>query len=148
DWADDSTHKVFSKARIDKDGAKVLLRRLCDPNAAQIPDFDSARQIIFAFQVVYAEWDPKHQKDREVKETLAKLESELDLWSSSRKDEGREERKQFVRKRVEELAKKEYAAKKSPILKIVIDQLASKDGDPDAALELAFANLSNESLRE
>src|SRR5262249_37911356 len=92
DWADDSTHKVFSKARIDKDGAKVLLRRLCDLNAAQIPDFDSARQIIFAIQVVHAEWDPKHQKDREVKETLAKLESELDLWSSSRKDEGREER--------------------------------------------------------
>jgi hypothetical protein len=59
--------------------ARTLLDRLCKLAAGRNPDYDSARQIAWAFRVIYREAVPEGRRDPEIESALAALESELDL---------------------------------------------------------------------
>jgi hypothetical protein len=60
---------------LDADKARRLLLRLCTMAAETIPDYDSARQIAWAFQVIYRESTPAH--DAKIDQALADLERDL-----------------------------------------------------------------------
>ncbi|RUL88357.1 multiheme c-type cytochrome [Tautonia sociabilis] len=54
-WADTFHSRRLASAQFDKETATGLIRRLCEQNQSAIPDYDTARQIASAIQVIY--WD-------------------------------------------------------------------------------------------
>jgi hypothetical protein len=75
-----------------RDQAQGLLHSLVSLPADDYPDFDSARQLAWAFEAIYDEWFPekgsKHAHDAEIRKNLADLEQHLNLraYSSSQKE--------------------------------------------------------------
>jgi hypothetical protein len=63
----------------DQTAAVRLLRYLCVLSAAETPDYDSARQMAWAFEVIYSELDPKPAHDTEIQAKLKALDDELKL---------------------------------------------------------------------
>lgn len=58
--------------------ARRLLQRLCTAGD-EFPDYDSARQIAWAFQAIYSDLNPKPAGDAQVKMCIKALETELRL---------------------------------------------------------------------
>ncbi len=77
-WADSAIHDLKDTV-FDAAKARTLLDRLCKLAAGRNPDYDSARQIAWAFRVIYREAVPEDRRDPEIVRELAALESELDL---------------------------------------------------------------------
>jgi hypothetical protein len=77
-WADSAIQDLQSTV-FDAAKARTLLKRLCELAAGRNPDYDSARQIAWAFRVIYREAVPEDRRDPEIDSALAALESELDL---------------------------------------------------------------------
>ena len=77
-WADSAIHDLDNTV-FDAAKARTLLVRLCELAKDRIPDYDSARQIAWAFRVVYREAVQAGRRDAEIESALAALESELDL---------------------------------------------------------------------
>lgn len=77
-WADDAL-KSLEHATFDAQTARTLLDQLCTLAAKAAPDYDSARQIAWAFQTIHREATPKNQRDPAIEQALATLTSELAL---------------------------------------------------------------------
>ncbi len=68
--------------KYDRAGAVSLLRQLCSLSATDVPDYDTARQMAWAFKMIYselAELDPKPANDSEIQAKLKALDAELKL---------------------------------------------------------------------
>jgi hypothetical protein len=65
--------------QYDQTAAIRLLRYVCAMSAAEIPDYDSARQMAWAFRIIYSELDPKPANDPKFQEKLRALDEELKL---------------------------------------------------------------------
>jgi hypothetical protein len=77
-WTD-SLLERSQRATIDLVKAHQFLSRLTEIAAETIPDYSSARQIAWAFRVIYHEITPKDRRDPEIEARLVKLETELGL---------------------------------------------------------------------
>ena len=77
-WAD-SLLKSVSHTIVDAAKARQLLDRLCAMAQNRISDYDSARQIAWAFRVIYHESTPKENRDRAIDHALSDLEASLAL---------------------------------------------------------------------
>jgi hypothetical protein len=77
-WAD-SAISSLERTGFDADKARSLLGRLCEMAGDGRPDYDSARQIAWAFRVIYHESVPKERREPAIERELAGLEAELDL---------------------------------------------------------------------
>ena len=64
---------------IDATKARRMLDRLCQMARDTIPDFESARQIAWAFRVIYHEIVPESHRDAMIESTLASLDADLFL---------------------------------------------------------------------
>ena len=64
-WADSAIHDLKDTV-FDAAMARTLLERLCKLAADRIPDYDSARQIAWAFRVIYREAVPENRRDPEI----------------------------------------------------------------------------------
>jgi hypothetical protein len=60
-WSDTFYDRRLKKANFNVASGPILMRRLCELNLDQIPDYDTARQIASALQVVYRDW-VEHQE--------------------------------------------------------------------------------------
>jgi hypothetical protein len=68
--------------KYDRAGAVSLLRQLCSLSATDVPDYDTARQMAWAFKMIYselAELAPKAANDSEIQAKLKALDAELKL---------------------------------------------------------------------
>lgn len=88
DWTQSVLAKLAT-ATYNQDAALRMLHILCSVAAdkGEIRDYDSARQIAWAFQVIYSEVDPKPPQDQQIKETLARLDASLRLTLPAGKHE-------------------------------------------------------------
>jgi len=77
-WAD-SLLKSLNRTTLDVAQARKLLDRLCNMARGRIPDYDSARQIAWAFRVMYRESLSKEKRDLVIEHVLADLEADLAL---------------------------------------------------------------------
>jgi len=75
----DSLLGHLNHAVIDDRQARQLLERLCEIALETIPDDSSARQIAWAFRVIYHESTPKDKRDPKIEADIAELESALAL---------------------------------------------------------------------
>ncbi len=75
----ESLLKVANRAHLDDNTARRFLDRLCEMADMAIPDYESARQIGWAFRVIYDEIVPKQQRDPVIESALADIASELAL---------------------------------------------------------------------
>jgi hypothetical protein len=76
-WAD-SQAQAIRESPVDRERAAALLKRLCSlPTRA--PDYDSARQIAWAFRTIYHELTPENGRDEAVEDVLAQLDRLLAL---------------------------------------------------------------------
>ena len=64
---------------VNRDRAKKFLARLCRLARERPPDYDSARQIAWAFRAIYHELEPTPAKDAPIARRLAALDSQLFL---------------------------------------------------------------------
>lgn len=69
------------KAACDRPAAAKMLPMLCDIAAATTPDYDSARQVAWAFRTIYGELhgDDRHPADPKVLDVIKALNAELKL---------------------------------------------------------------------
>jgi hypothetical protein len=67
----------MAKQKFDEAAAKQLMKELTAPQA--FIDYDSARQIAWAFRIIYQELNPKAPADAKVPEALKALDQELHL---------------------------------------------------------------------
>jgi hypothetical protein len=77
-WVDSLLERV-SHAIIDDTKARRLLVELGEIALQTIPDYNSARQIAWAFRVIYWESTPEDKRDPKIETELAGLESDLAL---------------------------------------------------------------------
>ncbi len=75
----DSLLKRLDHAVIDHRQARELLERLGEIAGEPIPDYNSARQIAWAFRVIYRESTPKDKRDPKIEAEMAGLASDLAL---------------------------------------------------------------------
>lgn len=75
------TKGLIEKIQQEKcEGAtRKLLQAICAVSVAEYPDYDSARQLAWAFRAAYRELDPKPANDKQIQETLAALDRQLKL---------------------------------------------------------------------
>jgi hypothetical protein len=66
-------------SRYDQAAAQRLLVELCSPPKGDQVDYDSARQIAWAFQIVYSELSPKPTTDAQIRKVLSQLDADLKL---------------------------------------------------------------------
>jgi hypothetical protein len=78
EWAD-SLVQCLNHTMFDQALARQLLARLCKTAGETIPDYDSARQIAWAFRAIYRESVPEGHHDAAIERALASLEAELTL---------------------------------------------------------------------
>jgi cytochrome c553 len=79
-WAEQLAANLNDPAtRYDQTAVLKLLRACCSPSDPARIDYDSARQIAWAFQTIYEALTPKPAADGEIREILAKLKTELHL---------------------------------------------------------------------
>jgi hypothetical protein len=81
-----------------------LLTQLCALPPKEFPDYDSARQIVSAIHVVYAEWEPKLDNAAEIQKVIGELEKEFHL----RPGIGRTARLELVKKQIETARGRKY----------------------------------------
>ena len=84
-WSEEFRRTRLTSADFGADAAERLLARLCELNGTTLLDYDSARQVASAFQVIFREWaermpDPD-QSDRNaaIEEILARWDATLNL---------------------------------------------------------------------
>jgi hypothetical protein len=68
-----------STTKYDQSSALSLLRQLVVLSQSEIPDYDSARQIAWAFAAIYADWNPSFEKNAEFHKKWKALDAELAL---------------------------------------------------------------------
>jgi hypothetical protein len=79
-WLDGTIDELVKSENLyDRDAAIRLLKGLCSAEDARILDYDSARQVAWAFQGIYRELDPKPANDAEIQAVLRNLDAELRL---------------------------------------------------------------------
>jgi hypothetical protein len=78
EWAGNLLKDVEKKA-IDQDAAARILRELCAAEPRKLADYDSARQLAWAFEVIQAEVSPRISKDEGVRKSLDLLRTDLQL---------------------------------------------------------------------
>ncbi len=78
DWAD-AAIKSLDHTTFDSKTASHFLERLCAVAELAAPDYDSARQIAWAFATIYRELIPENHRDPAIEKALASLTAELDL---------------------------------------------------------------------
>jgi hypothetical protein len=121
-WAGTQKHPTgFTRQQ-----ALDLLSPQAAAQANELPDFDSARQMAWAFEAIYEEWYPKdgpqkHPRDAEIRAILTKLQGELNLRAYSA---SREQRLKLV---VE--AAKGLTTKKEPTVAEFLDALPNMKSD-------------------
>jgi hypothetical protein len=71
---EDQTHAVLDQAK-----ARALLAEICARAEESIPDYDAARQLAWAFRVVYQDVTAMSKPDPRIEVILARLEKELSL---------------------------------------------------------------------
>ncbi len=87
-WADELV-KGRPKTGVDKERAWTLLGQVCDEAGARVLDYDSARQLAWAFRAIYHDLIPDDkQRDRnpDIERILSELERALFLNLSSAKE--------------------------------------------------------------
>ncbi len=77
-WAD-CLMKKLQAAKYTQQDARKLLEHLCELPDAKKTDFDSARQIAWAFKSIYNQVDPRPAKAAEIDKKLDDLEKQLKL---------------------------------------------------------------------
>ncbi len=77
-WADGAV-KSLEHTTFDARTARSFLDRLCGLAAQAAPDYDSARQIAWAFQIIYHEITPERERDPAIEKAIAGLTAELAL---------------------------------------------------------------------
>jgi hypothetical protein len=77
-WAD-STIRGLDGQVFDAAMARRLLDQLCDMARETVPDYESARQIAWAFRIIYHESVPQKQRDSTIEHALADLGAKLAL---------------------------------------------------------------------
>jgi hypothetical protein len=106
-WTGQVVSQQLSAAGYDRPAAWRLLNQVCTLTPP-FADFDTARQIASAIQVIYVELTSrdaqKPANDSRIRELIARLENDLDLWAISGADPGRQEREKMIRAQVEKLA--------------------------------------------
>src|SRR5207249_1597110 len=63
----------------DQTSVPRLLRHLCVLAGAEAPDYDTSRQMAWAFRVIYSEWNPRPVNDARIDEKLKLLNAQLKL---------------------------------------------------------------------
>jgi hypothetical protein len=77
-WAN-QVADALKDAKLDRAKALQLLRQLCTAADREVPDYDSARQIAWAFEIIYWEWKPVGGIDPKFQEAIQPLKEELNL---------------------------------------------------------------------
>lgn len=67
----------LAKTRFDQTIARRLLLEICRTAGSDVPDYDSARQLAWAFASIYDEIHPKPVADKEIRTLIAELKAEL-----------------------------------------------------------------------
>ncbi len=62
---------------VNRDQARTLLDRLCRIVRERTPDYDSARQIAWAFRAIYRDLEPGLPRDTPIDRRLAELDGQL-----------------------------------------------------------------------
>lgn len=79
-WSQQLTDKLNSEGtKYSPANVPGLLQDLCDLAAAEIPDYDTARQMAWAFRVIFSEWKPEPTNNAKILEKLQALEEQLKL---------------------------------------------------------------------
>jgi hypothetical protein len=65
------------RSSLNRDHARALLGQLCRMVRERTPDYDSARQIAWAFRAIYRELDPGPTRDTSINRRLVELDREL-----------------------------------------------------------------------
>ncbi|HLN33630.1 MAG TPA: cytochrome c family protein [Gemmataceae bacterium] len=76
-WSQRLTQRLGAR-QYDQPAARKLLRELCAIAQEGVLDYDSARQVTWAFKIIYSELEPK-ARDKEVRSILKSLDTELKL---------------------------------------------------------------------
>jgi hypothetical protein len=103
-WCRQSADVRSAFDKLDRKALPPLLGQLSRLPEAYYPDFDTARQLASAFQVLYVESSGKGEMDAKARKVLAGLMDELDLWSVSGEDPARTARSNLIKEQVEKLA--------------------------------------------
>jgi len=80
DWADRFYRDRLRDADFTADRGPILARRLCEQNRDAILDYDSARQIASALQIIYRDWSDRQERPIDTHE---EIEAILDSWDTS-----------------------------------------------------------------
>jgi hypothetical protein len=83
EWANQSAAKPTPEFKA---LAPELLQSLCRVAQKAIPDYDSAREMAWAFQIIYEDWKPKEAADPEVTAQIKALRESLKLQLPSGKE--------------------------------------------------------------
>jgi hypothetical protein len=75
----DTMIQSLNQTIIDATKARRMLDQLCQMARDTVPDFESARQIAWAFRVIYREIVPESHRDATIESTLASLNVDLSL---------------------------------------------------------------------
>jgi hypothetical protein len=78
--------KELQDAEYTQEDARKLLVELGSISKAEHLDYDSARQIAWAFQAIYSQMDPKPANNSKIKESIEELGRQLNLTLPSRQD--------------------------------------------------------------
>jgi hypothetical protein len=99
-WADQFSKEKSANINLDEKSALRLLRSLCSLPEGYIPDFDTARQIASAVEIVYGEWSAKvgkqgDPKGAEIRKQLDQVAQQVDLGAYTGMDT-RGQRKKLI----------------------------------------------------
>ncbi len=75
----DALLTIDNQTLFDENLARRLLKRLCEMANTGVPDYDSARQMAWAFRIIYHELTPEGKRDAVIEQALAELEGRLSL---------------------------------------------------------------------
>ena len=110
--------KEWSQGRLEADhlqDAKFdrlkVLKKLSALSPADFPDYDSARQIVAAIQVIYREWAPKLARQQKIDNVLAALVQEFNLQPYT----GRTARIELFRQAFSKLSGEQYLKAKGAV---------------------------------
>lgn len=78
-WCQQLEAGLSKTSKYDQAAALRLLRHICTLSAAETPDYDTARQLAWAFRIIYSELEPKPKNDTQFQEKLRALNDELKL---------------------------------------------------------------------
>ncbi len=78
-WLDKEVVAKLNAAAFTDESAKALLREICKQGIETLPDYNSARQIIWTLQTAYSELPKKPANDAAIKKLLGTIDTELKL---------------------------------------------------------------------